>query len=101
MKYVSLALTLYTHHLDAVYGCQDKEDDVKVGAWSTALFFGNHVWFSCVILDIGFVLCLCLAGVANGHSVPYFTISVAGPLLQLLFQLSTLDINSTTSCWSE
>ena len=99
--HVPLALTVYTCHLDTVYGCQDKEDDIKIGVWSTALFFGDHVWFACVILAIGFVFCLYLAGVSNGHSAPYFTISVAGSFLQLSFQLSTLDTNSMTSCWSE
>ena len=52
--YAASALTVYTRHLDTVYGCQDKEGDIKVGVWPTALLFGDRVWFACAILDISY-----------------------------------------------
>lgn len=84
---------------DTIYGCQDKEDDIKVGVWSSALFLGDNVWAVCVILDIGFIACLYSAGVANGHGLPYFAISVCGPTIQLFYQLTVLSTNLPSSCW--
>lgn len=85
--------------IDTVYGCQDKKDDIKVGVWSSSLFFGDYVWSVSVVLDTLFVACLYLAGVVNGHGMPYFAISVAGTAVQFIYQLATLDTNSEKSCW--
>lgn len=89
----------YIHLPDTVYGCQDREDDIKVGVWSSALFFGDNVWIACVALDASFITCLYFAGVENGHGLSYFAISVGGSALQLLYQLAILDTRSTASCW--
>ena len=85
--------------LDTVYGCQDKKDDIKVGVWSSALFFGIHVWTAAVAFDAAFVACLYFAGVANGQGLPYFVISVAGAAVQLVYQLATMNTEEEGSCW--
>ncbi|EJC99728.1 UbiA prenyltransferase [Fomitiporia mediterranea MF3/22] len=89
----------WTMMYDTVYGCQDRKDDIKVGVWSTSLFFGDYVWYAAAIFDAAFVLCLYYAGVANGHGTPYFVVSVGGTAVQLLYQLMILDVDSTQSCW--
>ncbi|KAI5119661.1 hypothetical protein M0805_007752 [Coniferiporia weirii] len=89
----------WTMMYDTVYGCQDRKDDIKVGIWSTSLFFGDHVWAAAAFFDAGFVLFLYYAGVANGHGTPYFAICVFGTAVQLIYQLAILDVNSTKSCW--
>ncbi|THH07848.1 hypothetical protein EW145_g3107 [Phellinidium pouzarii] len=64
----------WTMMYDTVYGCQDRRDDIKVGIWSSSLFFGDHVWTAAACFDVGFVIFLYYAGVANGHGFPYFAI---------------------------
>ena len=85
--------------LDTVYGCQDKKDDIKVGVWSSALFFGSHVWTAAAVFDAAFVACLYFAGVANAQRLPYFVISVAGAAVQLVYQLATMNTEEEGSCW--
>lgn len=86
---------------DTVYGCQDRQDDLQVGIWSTSLFFGKRVWEAALIFDVGFVAFLYLAGVANNHGLPYYILSVGGATLQLVYQLSILDVDCSESCWGE
>ena len=91
--FIHFALT-YT-----VYGCQDRKDDIKIGIWSTALLFGNHVKTAAALCDIAFVVFLYLAGKANGHGLPFYVICVGGSVIQFIYQLLILDIDSTQSCW--
>ena len=84
---------------DTVYGCQDRKDDIKIGIWSTALLFGNHVKTAAALCDIAFVVFLYLAGKANGHGLPFYVICVGGSVIQFIYQLLILDIDSTQSCW--
>ncbi|TCD67181.1 hypothetical protein EIP91_000407 [Steccherinum ochraceum] len=89
----------WTMMYDTVYGCQDRKDDLQVGIWSTSLFFGKRVWEAAAAFDVAFVVFLYFAGVANHHGLPYFILSVGGAALQLMYQLSILDVDSTESCW--
>ena len=74
---------------------------MQVGIWSTSLFFGKYVWEAAAVFDVAFVAFLYFAGVANNHGLPYFIISVGGAALQLMYQLSILNVDSTESCWGK
>ncbi|KAH8102066.1 UbiA prenyltransferase [Cristinia sonorae] len=89
----------WTMMYDTVYGCQDRKDDIQVGIWSTSLFFGKYVWEAAATFNVGFVVALFWAGVTNNHGLPYYVLSVAGAAVQLMYQLSILDVDSTESCW--
>ena len=82
-----------------MYGCQDRKDDLQVGIWSTSLFFGKYVWEAAAAFDVAFLVFLYLAGVANNQGLGYYLISVGGATLQLVYQLSILNVDSTESCW--
>lgn len=86
---------------DTVYGCQDRKDDVKIGVKSTAVLFGEYVYAAVICFAICFVALLCYAGVVNKSGLPYFVISVGGGALDLIWQLTNLDVDSSPSCWSE
>ncbi|PAV19346.1 prenyltransferase [Pyrrhoderma noxium] len=94
-----IATSFWTVMYDTVYGCQDRKDDIKIGIWSTALLFGNHVKTAAALCDIAFVVFLYLAGKANGHGLPFYVICVGGSVIQFIYQLLILDIDSTQSCW--
>ena len=85
--------------IDTIYGCQDRKDDVKAGVKSTALFFGDHVLSAVACFATGFVFMLYLAGALNRQGPIYYIVSVVGTALHLIWQLSTVDIDSSESCW--
>ncbi|KAH8079058.1 UbiA prenyltransferase [Cristinia sonorae] len=89
----------WTLMYDTVYGCQDRKDDVEVGIYSTSLLFGKWVWEITAALDVAIVVCLALAGMSNGHGLPYFVVSVGGAAVQMMYQLNVLDVDSPESCW--
>lgn len=47
------------------------------------------------------VLGLVLAGVENGQGVGFFSITVPGAALHLIWQLYTLNTESDKDCWSK
>lgn len=51
---------------DTFYAMADREDDLKVGVKSSAIFFGDYDRFVTAALQIGALLCLALAGAARG-----------------------------------
>ena len=83
---------------DTIYGCQDREDDAKVGVGSTALLFGNRVGPILVGFAAVFVLCLVVAGMFNGQTAVYYTVSCGGATAHLTWQLVTWDVNDVGSC---
>lgn len=84
--------------LDTIYGCQDRKDDALAGVKSTALFFGEHVKAALAIFGAIFILMLALVGIANKHGPSYFLVSVGGSAAHIIWQLTTLDIDSPKSC---
>lgn len=86
-------------HTDTIYGCQDRKDDVKAGVKSTALLFGDHVMAAVTCFAIGFVALLAFAGASNHQGLPYYIVSVVGVALHLVWQLTTVDLDSPASCW--
>lgn len=51
---------------DTIYALMDKEDDIKIGVKSTALFFGSRVYAALTLLYLGVFCLLLLAGVTAG-----------------------------------
>ncbi|KAI8850419.1 UbiA prenyltransferase family-domain-containing protein [Chytridium lagenaria] len=76
---------------DTIYALQDKDDDIKAGVKSTALYFGSNIkqWLSLfATTSIG---SLCIAGIANSHSYPFFLVGVGGAALHYIWIISRLD----------
>ena len=48
---------------------------------------------------IGFVALLAYAGISNNQGPAYYSVSVAGVALHLVWQLLTVDLDSPESCW--
>lgn len=90
---------LTKNRADTIYGCQDRKDDVKIGVKSTALLFGDHVMTAVTCFAVSFVALLVFAGVSNHQGLPYYVVSVLGVALHLVWQLSTVDLDSPESCW--
>ncbi len=84
---------------DTIYACLDKKDDVKIGIGSTALYFGQSLVPALTFLAIGFLALLLLSGILNGQGAPYYVVCVGGAALFFITSLSTLDVNSSSSCW--
>ncbi|KAJ7846060.1 4-hydroxybenzoate polyprenyl transferase [Mycena olivaceomarginata] len=90
----------WTIWYDTIYACQDKKDDVKAGVKSTALLFGNSIKLVLAFFASIMMGGLILAGILNGHELPYFLLSVGGGSLYLAVQLYAVDTNSPKSCWA-
>jgi len=93
------ALWCWTMIYDTIYACLDKKDDVKIGIGSTALYFGQSLVPALTFLAIGFLALLLLSGILNGQGAPYYVVCVGGAALFFITSLSTLDFNSSSSCW--
>ncbi|KIK91826.1 hypothetical protein PAXRUDRAFT_830507 [Paxillus rubicundulus Ve08.2h10] len=83
---------------DTIYGSQDKHDDVKAGVGSTAVVFGSWVRPALSLFALFFVAALTYTGVANHQGALYFTVSVGGAGLHLLWQVGTVDFDNPTDC---
>ncbi|KAJ7057192.1 4-hydroxybenzoate polyprenyl transferase [Mycena amicta] len=90
----------WTIWYDTIYACQDKKDDVKAGVKSTALLFGNSIKVVLAFFASLMLGALAVAGILNGHQLPYFTLSVGGGAVYLGVQLYTFNPNSPKSCWA-
>ena len=66
---------------------------------STALLFGDHVMAAVACFAIGFVALLTYAGISNHQGPAFYTVSIAGVALHLVWQLFTVDLDSPASCW--
>ncbi|XP_006455087.1 hypothetical protein AGABI2DRAFT_209373 [Agaricus bisporus var. bisporus H97] len=86
-------------YCDTIYACQDIEDDVKTGVKSSAIFFGSWVRFNLWVIAAAFVILLAVAGVLNNQGWPFFALSVGGTTTHIVWQLSTVDLESPKSCW--
>lgn len=93
-------ISSWTIWYDTIYACQDKKDDVKAGVKSTALLFGNSIKLVLAFFASIMMGGLILAGILNGHELPYFLLSVGGGSLYLAVQLYAVDTNSPKSCWA-
>uniref|UniRef100_A0A0W0GBB4 Uncharacterized protein n=1 Tax=Moniliophthora roreri TaxID=221103 RepID=A0A0W0GBB4_MONRR len=83
---------------DTIYGCQDKDDDVKIGVKSTSILFGERVRGILAIFACSFLSCMTYAGVRNGHSIYFFVISCGGAAFHLSWQLATWNHADREDC---
>ncbi len=91
------AAIAWTVGYDTIYAHQDKEDDAIVGLKSTALRFASRTkpWLS-LFFTLTIAL-LAFAGYGAGASWPFF-IGLGFASLQLVWQVSTLDIDDPVNC---
>ena len=87
----------WTIGYDTIYAHQDREDDALIGMKSTALRFGRDtkIWLS------GFyAITICAMGLAGGlaGAGPVFFAGLALACGQLLWQITTLDIDDAENC---
>jgi len=80
---------------DTIYALQDKEDDLKIGVKSSAIYFGSYVWLGVGTSSALTMLFLGLAGwmMALG---PMFYGGLAGVSVYLTYQSWTLTKNQTS-----
>ncbi|KZV60682.1 UbiA prenyltransferase [Peniophora sp. CONT] len=82
---------------DTMYASQDREDDLRTGARSTAVTFGRRVYGFLTCFAICFLASLALVGRMNDQRWPFFVISVGGTAVHLAWQLVTWDNNDDAS----
>ncbi|KIY53913.1 UbiA prenyltransferase [Fistulina hepatica ATCC 64428] len=86
-------------YVDTIYACQDVADDVKVGVRSTALLFGS--WIRPLLMGCAalFVAMFSVAGLLNGHGLPFFVFGIGGMSAHLVWQFLTVRLDDPSSCW--
>ncbi|KAF5350505.1 hypothetical protein D9756_008540 [Leucocoprinus leucothites] len=89
----------WTMLYDTIYACQDIQDDIKMGAKSTAILFGSWIRPLLVLIASGFIILLTIAGIVNEQGWPFFVISVCGTTAHVVWQFLTVDLNTPESCW--
>lgn len=83
---------LWSTAYDTIYALMDKEDDLKIGVKSTAIFFGEKVYTVLKLLYLGVTLLLGVAGWLQGLGAIYFGGLVLA-LVLFLFIVSVLKKN--------
>lgn len=77
-----IATLLWTVAYDTMYAMVDREDDIRIGAKSTAILFGDGDRLIIGLLQLLFIATLWLVGQELGFSAVYFyALMVAGVLL--------------------
>jgi 4-hydroxybenzoate polyprenyltransferase len=87
----------WTIGYDTIYAHQDREDDGLLGVKSTALRFGRATkpWLT-LLYSLAW-LAVTIAGLLAGAGFA-FLIGMAAAALQLVWQVTTLDINDAENC---
>lgn len=66
---------------DTIYALQDRDDDLRIGVQSSAIFFGEWAWLAVGLILLSMTVILALVGVATRLALPfYFTLVLAGGL---------------------
>jgi len=86
-------------HIDTIYACQDRRDDVKVGVKSTAVMLGDYVRPFTSVCAAMFAGALWYAGSLNGQSDIFTYIGVGGTVAHLVYQYAIVDLDVPSSCW--
>ncbi len=76
-----IATVLWTIAYDTMYAMVDREDDLRVGAKSTAILFGEADRFIIGFLQMIFIVTLWLTGQTLGFSTIYFVALVIASIL--------------------
>lgn len=83
----------WTLMYDTIYAFQDKKYDRIAGIKSSALAVDGKSKLYLSLFAGGNALCLSLAGIMNGHGVPFYLISVGGSLLHSIWQIKSIKEN--------
>ncbi|KAF9262830.1 UbiA prenyltransferase [Marasmius fiardii PR-910] len=83
---------------DTIYGCQDKEDDIKIGVKSTSILFGERVRVILTVFALLFFNSMVYAGIKNGQSIYFFGVSCGVAALHLTWQLTTWRVTDHIDC---
>lgn len=87
----------WTLGYDTIYAHQDKEDDIKLGLNSTAIFFGNKTRkYVNLFYTIMATFIIYAFGILKPNLLFYASLSL--PVALLFWQVTTLDIDSKTNC---
>jgi len=62
---------------DTIYALQDREDDLRIGVKSAAIFFGSRVWVAVAASLAGMLILLALAGRHMGVGAAYYGVLAA------------------------
>jgi len=86
-----LANLLWTTAYDTWYAMVDREDDLKAGAKSLAIFLGDMDLLAIGLMQAGFLTSLVLLGRQYHFSPPYFIcIAMAGVVILWQFKIAAL-----------
>lgn len=67
-----LATFFWAIGYDTIYALQDKDDDVRIGVRSTAVFFGQWAWLAVLVVLAMTVAILTLVGLAMNLALPFY-----------------------------
>ena len=81
----------WTLYYDTVYAVQDMKDDEKLGLYSSALFFKNHLKQALSIFCGGMIFCVFLAGIYLQADLWYF-IALIFMILDVGYVLYKMDL---------
>ena len=59
---------------DTIYALQDREDDLRIGVKSSAIFFGSAVPLAVGVFFVGMLACLIEAGRISGLGIGYYVV---------------------------
>jgi 4-hydroxybenzoate polyprenyltransferase len=86
-----LANVLWTTGYDTWYAMVDKEDDIKAGAKSLAIFLGDMDLLALGLMFCGFLISLVLLGFNYRFDLPYFIcLTMAGIVILWQFKIARL-----------
>ncbi|SFX37912.1 4-hydroxybenzoate octaprenyltransferase [Marinospirillum alkaliphilum] len=83
---VFLANLMWTVAYDTAYAMEDREDDLKIGVKSTAVYFGQYDRLAIGILQAFTLLLLLAAGVAFERGAVFMVAGVGGMALLFIWQ---------------
>lgn len=83
---IFLATICWAIGYDTIYALQDKEDDLRVGVRSTAIFFGQRAWLAVLLVLITMVALLTLVGIATDLAGPFY-LALAGASALFAYQV--------------
>lgn len=93
-----LANVLWTTAYDTWYAMVDKEDDLKAGAKSLAIFLGDMDFAALALLFSGFLASLALLGRHYRFGLPYYVcLALAG--IVILWQFNTARLRHREDCF--
>ncbi len=70
---------------DTIYALQDRDDDSRVGIYSSALYFGEGVWLAVLLMFMAMVGILTVVGAALGLGASFY-VALAGATLWFVYQ---------------